>query len=283
MSKRPHLHDENDLEGLIGIGPLPGTAPVASFNLDAIENLINSKGFSCLHYRFALSPDRETLVGGGNPNTQEAQHGGRYYSVRWLKAVPQQFKLSDQLSVAGIWDTNSVLLNISGNYLDGAHEAVYIMPRDLIVLNPTITIPVRQLAEYNPNGPMSLNYKVKGVEYLASKHGQFCQGTDFVVEGGKIVWVPGGKKPNFLDGKGDILSVVFYITPIYIVQNAPHSLRVLPDNHEGMGGLPRYARYAPQLIVAQQSHLREESSLLDFSDLPEYPSNPDSKNTTGGS
>ena len=282
MAKRPELHDVNVSEGLVGIGPIPGEAPVASFNLDQIESLINTKGFDCYHYRFALSPDKETLVGGQNPNTQESAHGGRYYSVRKLKVVPQSFKLSDTLTVNGIWDVNSVLLNVSGNYLDGDHEPAFIMPRDLIVLNPTITVGVRQLAEYNPNGPLSLYYKAKGIEYLASKRQEFKQHRDFVLSQGKVLWLPGGQRPEFIDGKGDILTVVMYITPIYIVQMLPHSLRVLPDNGEGMGGLPRHARYAPQLVVAQQSHLREEANLLDFSALPEYPGYSDSPNVTGG-
>ena len=62
-----------------------------------------------------------------------------------------------------------------------------------------------------------------------------------------------------------------------------HSLRVLPDNQFGMGGLPRNARYAPQLVVAQQSFLREDADLMDFSSLPEYAGWGDSANTNGGS
>jgi hypothetical protein len=282
MAKRPELHDTNSTEGFIAVGPLPSEAPVGAFNVSQIESLIETRGITCYHYRFALSPDRETLVGGENPNTVEAQRGGRYYSVRKLKVVPQQFKLTDTLTVNGIWDVNSVLLNVSGNYLDGEREPAFIMPRDLIVLNPSLTIPTRQLIEFNPNGPLSLYYKVKGVEYLASRHQEFKLNIDFVVNQGKVLWLPGGQKPNFIDGKGDILSVVYYITPIYIVQMLPHSLRILPSNEEGEGGFPRHARYAPQLVVAQQSHLREETNLLDFSALPEYPGYADSPNVTGG-
>jgi len=283
MAKRPVLNDVNSTTGLIGLGPIPGEAPVAAFNLDQIESLINTKGFEALHYRFAISPDRESLVGGQDPNTQEAKRGGRFYSVRMIKVVPQNFKLNDQLTVNGIWDTNSILLNISGNYLDGDREVAYVMPRDIIVLNPSITLPVRQLVEFNPNGPLALNFKVRGVEYLASKHAEFKLDRDFAVDDGKIIWLPGGLKPNFLNGKGDVLSLVYWVTPLYLVQSLLHSLRVLPDNQFGMGGLPRNARYAPQLVVAQQSFLREDADLMDFSSLPEYAGWGDSANTNGGS
>ena len=282
MAERPQLNDINNETGLMGIGPLPSKAPVAAFNLDQIENLLITKGFTAYHYKHALNPQRETLQGGENPNTLGAQRGVIYYEVRELKAVPQNFRLEDVLNVQGIYKPESVLINITGNYTDGDKEPIYVRPRDLIVLNPTITDVAEQLVEYNPNGPIRLNYKVKGVDYIATTDQKFRQDIDFDVKDNVIRWLSGGKKPKFVNGKGEILSIVYYITPVYIVQAVPHNLRVLPDNEIGHGALPRHARYAPQLIIAVQSHLREPNDLLDFTALPPYSGNPNSANVTGG-
>jgi len=163
---RPPLKDINATTGLIGIGPIPHQAPVASFQIDGIENLLQTKSFEALHYLSAYLPDKETIGGPVNPNTQGAQRGVFYYSVRKLGVVPQQFKLEDRLTTQGLWGVGTALMNVTGHYLDGAKEQAQVKNRDLIVL-PGISVPVPETIEYNPNGPQKLNYLVRGVDYLA--------------------------------------------------------------------------------------------------------------------
>jgi hypothetical protein len=106
---------------------------------------------------------------------------------------------------------------------------------------------------------------------------------DFVIVNGQIQWVDGGRKPVFANGKGAILTVVYYATPIYIVQNLPHSLRLIPSNDQGHGAFPRDQVYAPQLLILKPSTILEEKDLLDWKELPGYPDYAATKNTTGGS
>lgn len=282
---RPPLNDRNNRSGLIGIGAIPAQSPVASFQIDQIENLLQTKAFLALHYRHAPNPNRETLGEGVNPNQQVSTlRGVRYYSVRQLGVVPQQFKVEDRLSVQGLWGVGSVMMNMTGQYFDGDQTNVYLRPKDLIVL-PTLTTMVDQLVEFNPTGPIKLHYKVKGVDYISDATGRIYQeGLDFVIKAGLLYWRRTGRiKPGFRDGKGDILTVVYFITPIYIVQNLPHSLRVIPSNPEGHGAFPRDATYAPQLVVAKPSTLVEENDLLDWAALPAYPGYATTPNVTGGS
>jgi len=283
MSKRPSINDINNSSGLVGIGPIPSEAPVASFNLDQIESLIKTKGIVAYHYKHALNPDKSTVELGTNINTQASVRGVRYYSVREFRVVPTSFKLDHQLQVKGLYDIHSTVLNVSGNYYDGEKEHVYMRPRDLVVLNPTITVMVDQIVEYNPTGPLSLNYKVRGVDYLSSATREYKQDVDFTLINGKVVWADKGARPSFNNGKGEVLSIVYWATPIYIIQMLPHVFRVLPDNEIGHGALPRSARYAPQLAIATQSHLRDENDLLDFTGIPDYPTYANSDNVTGGS
>jgi len=286
---RPNYNDVNNEQGLINLGSLPNVAPVAAFNPDMTESLLKTKGIVALHYKHALNPDRETFAGGVNPNTNAAKLGYRYYSMRQLRVVTQQFKISDQLNVQGIWTLGSVLINVSGHYDDGDNEHAFFRPYDVITIQSTsdgssISTLTNQMSEYNPNGPMKLNFRCEGVDYLADKNRQYHEGQDFIVQDGKLFWLDGGFKPEFNNGKGDILSVVYWIKPVYIVENVPHSLRITPGNELGNAAYPRKAHYAPQLLICRQAWFRtEESEMLDFSNLPQYNIYRDSKNVTGGS
>lgn len=293
MTKRPDLEDINATSGLVGLGPIPGLAPVAAFNRNQIESLLLTKGISGLHYKHALNPDMESVNGVVNPNTKEAQWGVRYYECRQIKVVPQNFALQHQLNVQGIWGLHTVMLNITGYYLDlnkeGGKDVVYASPYDLIVLDKDpagngVTVEMRQRFEFNPNGPMKLNYRIESVDYLADKERKYEQDQDFSIVDGKIVWLKNcNNRPAFTNGKGAVMSIVYYIKPVYVVKNVPHSVRILPSNSIGHGGLPREAMYAPQLLIAQQSWIRQDNQeLMDFSGLPDFPAYRNSANVMGG-
>lgn len=283
------IDDINDISGLFGIGPLPSDAPVAAFNTTLTESLLLTKGFNALHYKHAPSPNRETVIGPMDPNTQEAQWGFRFYQCRQLKLVPQNFSLENRLNVQGIWGLHTVMLNVTGYYTDNKDkEPVFCRPHDLIVMDTdpmgnATTIEIDQMLEYNPNGPMRLNFRVEQVAYLADRNRTYLEGQDFEIADGKINWLPAGRKPDFHGGKGAVLSIVYYAKPVYIVKNVPHAIRLLPSNPIGHGALPRKAEYAPQLVIGTQSWIRQDSEeLSNFADLPLYPTYRNSPNVTGG-
>jgi hypothetical protein len=287
--KRPPIDDTNEETGLIGLGMLPGLSPVAAFNPKATENLLKTKGLVAHHLKHAPNPDRETPQGGVNPNTIAAKFARRFYSMRQLRVVPTQFKLDNRLNVQGIWGAGSVLLNVAGHYDDCDKGHAFFRPYDIVVIDrgadgAGITTLTDQLAVFNPNGPLVLNFRTTSVDYLADRDREYIDGQDFQVCDGKVVWLKGGNLPSFHDGKGAILTCVYWIKPIYIVQNVPHSIRITPGNDMGHGGVPREATYAPQLVVAKQAWFKiDNEELLDFSDVPQYNTYKDSGNVTGGS
>jgi hypothetical protein len=278
---RPPLKDRNSKGGLIGLGAIPDQAPVASFNIAGIESLLQTKSFEAVHYLHAPLMDRETLGAPANPNTQGAQRGVFYYSARKIGVVPQQFKLEDRLTVQGLWGIGSAIFNVTGHWLDGDKEQAHFRNRDLLVI-PSLTDLVDQQIEYNPSGPLRLNYLAKGVDYLSDGRILYNEGFDFEIRDGLIYWLDGGRKPTFGSGKGAILTVVYWMTPIFIVQSKPHSLRIIPSNEIGHGAPPRDAVYAPQLLIVKPSTIIEEKDLMDWTALPQYGDYPDSLNTTGG-
>jgi hypothetical protein len=279
--KRPPLNDVNNNPGLIHLGSIPGQSPVASFNIAGIENLIETKGFIGYHYRHALNPNKSKENGPADPGTQINYRGFRYYNPRPLYHVPRSYQLEDLLTAQAIFQPGSVLLNISGKYADieiDKTNQTHIRNHDLLIF-PSLTDMTQQTFEYNPTGPQKLQYKVKGVDLLWDSERDYNCDEDFVVtEDGLIKWLD-CRRPD----PGSVLSVVYYFTPIYIVKNKIHSLRVIPSNEAGHGALPREAVYAPQQFVAIPSTLVEETNLLAWSDLPPLPDYPVSKNTTGGS
>jgi hypothetical protein len=281
MTNRPPLKDRNSKTGLIGLGPIPGKAPVASFNISGINNLLETKSFDAIHYSGAYFPEQDYMGMPVDPNTQGAKRGLIYYSARKLGVIPQQFKIEDRLNAQGIWGIGSVLMNVTGHYFDGDKEQVHISHRDLIVI-PTLTDKMKEKVPYHVTGVLKLKYRCLGVDYLTDGVTSFQQGFDFDVDNGMVQWRDNGRKPVIELGKPPILSIVYWHTPIYVVQNMLHSLRMVPSNEIGHGGSPRDATYVSQQFVAKPSNISEEADLLDWLALPDYSEYPDSNNSTGG-
>lgn len=268
------------------LGPIPGQSPVASFNLDGIDNLIRTKGFLCFHYKHMHNPARENTNSPVDPNIRASHRGFIYYEPRPVYHVPRQYSLEDQLTTQAVFSKGSVLINVSGKYednIEGKTSITHIRKNDILIF-PSVTDMTQQVFEYNPTGPQKLLHKVKSVDILRDDKFEYICDEDFIVnENGYIEWTKQGRKPEFKNGKGAVLSIVYYYMPIYIVSSMLHSLRVLPDNNQGHAAYPREARYAPQQFVCIPSANMDENDLLDWEAVPSLPDWRDTKNVTGGS
>lgn len=276
---RPTIIDVNSLQGLLGLGPIPSRAPVAAINPGLTESLVETKSIEAYHYRSMPNPQRETVIGPIDPGTQISnQRGFIYYKPRKMGVVPQNISLESKLQVQALYDVGRIVLNVTGHYFCGDREHVQLRPYDIVVLNPTITTMTSQLFEYNPTGPQKLVHRVLGVDILVDTDlVVYNDGTDFCVSGGMIHWLKGKRPKN-----GSVMSCVYYINPIYIVENVPHNLRITPGNSTGDGRLPREGVYAPQLVICKSSDTMQEADLVkyDLFNLPSYGNTP---NVTGGS
>jgi hypothetical protein len=174
----------------------------------------------------------------------------------------------------------SAVVNVAGIYMDGDKGRVYVRPRDLIVPNPDITEQTTELLEYNPAGDLRAKHRIKGVDYLASVTTRYEYGPDFLItKDGIIQWVNGGNKPF----PGQILTIVYWFSPVWVVSRVSHTLRFIPSNPQGHGAYPRQLYYAPQQVIVNQNHLQDTNEMVDFSGLPIYSGYADTPNTTGGS
>jgi hypothetical protein len=210
----------------------------------------------------------------------------RYYDPRPVYHIPQRYTLDDQLTAQAVFQKGSVLMNMNSEYEDVQPEKskhAHFRQHDIIIF-PGLTDMTAQLFEYNPTGKQKLHYKAKAVDLLFDQKQEYRPDIDFrLTSDGLIEWIKGGRKPDFKDGKGSILSINYYFTPVYIISQMLHSLRVIPSNTTGHASQPREATYAPQQCVCVPSTVMEESSKIDWLALPPLPEWAESLNTTGGS
>jgi hypothetical protein len=262
------INDRNSRKGLIGLGPIPKKAPVAAFNVDQIHDLLRTKGFLAFHCRHALNPKRNALNAGMDLSEKGAERPFIFYDIRPILMVGQDFSVRDTLTAMGLYGTGTSMFSVAGEYLDGSQERVFIRINDIIILNPTMTELFEQNFEYKGEKETSLMYRARAVDYMLTARGtRLNEGLDFhITSEGKIQWVESTDKPKV----GEVVSIVYYYQPIFIVRALPHNIRLLPSNNLGSGNMPRDVKYAPQLVLCDYSTVRDgPENSIDFFNLPE--------------
>ena len=252
----------------MGLGPLPKKAPVAAFNMDQIHDLLRTKGFLAFHCRHALNPKRKSLQAGMDISETGSERPFLFYDIRPILMVGQDFSVRDTLTAMGLYGTGTAMFNVAGEYLDGSQERVFVRVNDLIILNPSMTELFEQNFEYKGEEETSLMYRVRAVDYMLTARGtRLIEGMDFhITPEGKIHWTETTDKPKL----NEVVSIVYYYQPIFIVRALPHNIRLLPSNNMGSGNMPRDIKYAPQLVLCDYSTVRDgPENSIDFFNLPE--------------
>lgn len=262
------IYDKNKRKGLIGLGSIPKKAPVAAFNMDQIHDLLRTKGFLAFHCRHALNPKRKSLQAGMDLSENGSERPFIYYDIRPILMVGQDFSVRDTLTAMGLYGTGTSMFNVAGEYLDGSQERVFVRVNDVVILNPSMTELFEQNFEYKGEEETSLMYRCRAVDYMLTSRGtRLNEGLDFhVTTEGKIKWVESTDKPKL----GEVVSIVFYYQPIFVVRALPHNIRLLPSNSFGNGNMPRDIKYAPQLVLCDYSTVRDgPENSIDWFNLPE--------------
>lgn len=258
------INDTNNRLGHPALGPIPSLAPNAAFNLNQIEDLLKNKGILAFHVKHALDYRTESTTLGLDLSN-DVSRPFVYYDIRPLLVIPQQFNLNETLSIVGLNQMGTTVMNVTGHYLDNPEERVFLRPKDLIILNPTITDLYSQLFTFENTTLVRLRYRVRSVDYMACRsRGRLELGRDFeITELGEIQFL--GKWPEL----NEVVSIVYEKQQIYVVNSIPHLLRILPENNIGHAAIPRKARYAPQLIFVDRSTTVDTKDSIDFFNLPE--------------
>lgn len=260
--------DQNQVPA--GWFPLGSNTPAGAFSTDAVENLIKSKGFKVKHYRYALNPKRSSMEGGVDIKSDTSSKVFTYYDPRELFIDVQQLSWSDQYMQQGIYGNFQVTtLNHCAKYennIDGSGGRVFLRANDILVAQNDLTVLTEQLIEYNGRQSLQLMFPVFEVDYLAdSNNVRYYQNTDFAVCNGCIEWLSSGAKPTFNNGRGSVLSVVYWTKPYFQVIATPRAFRAVYANQFGDPNQPQELTYFPGSAVVKMLW----SSRVDF-DLPDW-------------
>jgi len=233
------------------------------FSTGATDNLIKQKGFLVKHHKYALNADRTSLEGGVNTGDDFNKRSFKYYDPRDLFIVIQQLSWSDMYLQQGIYGNFQIAtLNYCTKY-EGTGDRAFLRRNDILVANNDLSVMTQQLVEYNNRTHLRLMLPILEVDYLADANNQYFPGTDFVVCDGTIEWLSGGLKPKFTNGKGDILSVVYWTKPYFQVIDTPKCFRAVYTEVRGNPNAPAELTYLPGDAVVKMLW----STRIDF-DLP---------------
>jgi len=247
-----------------GFFPLGPNAPRGAFSTDAHENLIRGAGFKVKHYRYALNPNRTSIEGGVDVGADINRKSFNYYDPHDLFITTQELSWTDTYMQQGIYGNFQVAAVLyRSTYEDVPNLRTFLRANDILALENDITVMTQQLVEYNGRIHTKLMFPVVEVDYLADANNRYYQGTDFTICNNMIEWLPEGLKPKFLNGKGQILSAVYWTKPYFQVVGTPRCFRALYTNPTGNANQPVNLTYFPGNAIVKMLWTTD----IDF-DLP---------------
>lgn len=246
--------------------------PAGVFSDEVHDNLIRSKGFRSIHWRHALNPNRESIEGGIDLNDKSDVGAMNMYDPREFYVAMQQIGWQDQYVIQGIHGSSSIMaVNYTTYYEndDKSKERVFLRKHDIVSINSGHTVLVGQLFEYKPNGPQRVKFPIHEVDYLADgQKTRFEQGVDFVVNEGMLEWI-GNKRPHWdpQKGRGAILSMNYWATPMFSVLETPRVMREVFSNPTGNAGQRSQGTYISGSAILKALWLDDSFQ----PDLPDWP------------
>jgi hypothetical protein len=266
--QNPNLIDETKLPsesktvygGKYHMGPF---SPAGYFSEEAHENLLKHKGFRAIHYKHALNPARETPSEAMDPNKMDLS-GFVYYDPQEFYITPQGIRWEDLLLVQNMHGKNTLTVNYTGKY-EGTQSRVFLRKGDIVVAKePSLgTVLVNEFLEYAPGVPQKLKFPVYSVDYMASSTSRFEETSDFICQDGLLYWLDTGRKPKFDAAKqrGEVLSVVYWTIPCFVVVDTPRIFRTVWANEFADTRQQGKAIYLPGSAILMMSWLQTQISI----------------------
>lgn len=236
------MFDYNDTKGL-PLNRTPNTVGIAAFNLDTINQLLDSKGILAFHIKHCPDPKSYNMQIGKPINNSNIDF--MFYDIRPIRVVPYSMNAEALLMQYSLETLSTkVILNVGGYYLDNLEEKerVLVRPNDLFIFNPSITMGNQEIVKVTNSKEVKLPQYVQKVDHIVDDSGRvYNPYFDIKINNGVISF-----NESFTDR---IMSIVYEHSLIYTVDQIPHYLRILQANENGAGSEQRQAVYAPQLVV----------------------------------
>lgn len=238
-------------------------SPAGYFSEQTHENLLKHKGFRAVHYKHALNPSRETR-GEATDISKMDFSGFLYYDPMEFYVTPQGTRWEDLLLVQGMHGKNTVTVNYTNKYED-TDKRVFLRKGDIIVAKEDSlgTVMITELVDYKPGTPQKLKFPAYAVDYMSSGLSRFEETSDFICQDGLIYWLDSGRKPRFDASKsrGDVLSVVYWTLPCFVVVDTPRIFRTVWANEFADTRQPGKAIYLPGSAILMMSWMQPQIAI----------------------
>jgi hypothetical protein len=233
-------------------------SPSGLFSEEVHDNLLRHKGFKAIHYRHALNPNRTTPAEGVKLDQADLS-AYNYYDPQEFYMVPQNIRWEDLLLLQNLHGKNTVTVNYTSKYEDTGTRS-YLRKGDIIIGKDTsfATVLVEELIEFKPGLATKMKFPVFNVDYCANESMRFELNSDFIVEDGLIYWI--GRTPTFdaSRNRGDVISVVYWTFPYFVVIDTPRIFRTVWANTFADTSEPAKATYLPGSAVLLMSWLQPQ-------------------------
>lgn len=239
---------------------------LVSFDTDAFDTAVRGHGVKLLHYRAMRCP-----IGMIDPTDVRKQHeehpgcshGFLYTFAGEIYGVISGNSSNERQSTGVMTDDSTISLT-PPRYYEGGEVPFFAARYDRLYLaQDGVYVPTWETFSASPSGVDKLNFPAEWVQDLVDADGaRYQQGTDFVIERGKIKWI--GARPVSPDprtSRAPVCGVRYLYRPYWYVARIPHELRLArADNPDGSVAVQRM----PQHLSLQREWLFE-------SELPSSP------------
>jgi hypothetical protein len=237
----------------------PMTLPDPSIRGDTFDQQLQNRGVRFIHKRSAPCPNMRSLDDDSHdPNCPHCDNSKiLYYRQQEIVGVFYGNSLERLFEYQGVWEIGTAVITLPTEYADGSGQADFNTFDQLVM--PDFEARTWELKEYEPRvgGKQRLRYPIISIDYISTvQNGTlkvFEAGEDYNIVDGEIEWVA-GKEPNYnnVTERGDVLTISYYINPVYTVLQSMRELRITQEFQEDG---TKQARRLPQQVLVKRDFL----------------------------
>lgn len=233
----------------------PKYLPDPSIRGDAFDQQLRNKGVRFIHKRAMPCPNVNNIDDNlHDPNCPICDGSGLYrYTEQEIIGIFQGNQLERLFEQQGVWEIGTAVVTFPTEYDTG--EQADFNTFDHLVM-PDFEARTWQVFEYENSPTKKLRYPITGIDSMTSVENGVVRtyevGVDFNIVDGNISWIS-GKEPSYdnINERGTVLSVSYFMNPVYSVLQQMRELRVTQEYVDGN----KVARRLPQQVLVKRDFI----------------------------
>lgn len=244
----------------------PLMIPDPSMYKQNFDQLLKNRGIRFQHQRALPCPNMRALD--DNSHDPLCTHcdgsGILYYASKEIFGVFMSNSIEKQFEYQGAWEVGTATVTFPTEYSDGT-QADFALYDRLVVKDFTVRLWEKREYEPRADSKQQLRYPIVKIEQLVTatpgQLKEYVQGTDFIIDDGKIKWI--GQTPTYdsINDIGQAYSVAYLASPVYVVLHPLRELRVSQQLESGN----KLAIRLPQQVVVKRDFLVNAPEKIDSS------------------